>query len=71
LRAHFQAALDAIADGVDLRGFFVWSLIDNFEWSLGYTKRFGVVFADYVDQRRVPKDSYYFLREVISGAELF
>lgn len=69
LRDHFSAARDAIADGVDLRGYFVWSLIDNFEWSYGYTKRFGIVYADYVNQRRVPKDSYYYLREVISGAE--
>ncbi len=69
LREHFRAALDAIEAGVDLRGYFVWSLIDNFEWALGYTKRFGVVYADYVNGRRVPKDSYYFLREVVSGAE--
>ncbi len=69
LREHFTAALDAIEDGVDLRGYFVWSLIDNFEWSYGYTKRFGLIYADYVDQRRVPKDSYYYLREVISGVE--
>lgn len=69
LRDHFNAALDAVADGVDLRGYFVWSIIDNFEWALGYTKRFGLVYADYVNQRRIPKDSYYFLREVISGGE--
>lgn len=69
LQQHFSAALDAIEDGVDLRGYFVWSLIDNFEWSFGYTKRFGVVYADYVNGRRVPKDSYYYLRDVISGAE--
>ena len=69
LRDHFAVALDAIQEGVDLRGYFVWSLIDNFEWSLGYTKRFGVVYADYINQRRIPKDSYYYLREVISGAE--
>jgi beta-glucosidase len=69
LREHFRAALDAMVAGVDLRGYFVWSLIDNFEWSLGYTKRFGIVYADYINARRVPKDSYYFLREVASGAE--
>ena len=70
LREHFTAALDAIEDGVDLRGYFVWSLIDNFEWSYGYTKRFGIVYADYINQRRVPKDSYYFLREVVAGHEV-
>jgi beta-glucosidase len=69
LRGHLSAALDAIRDGVDLRGYFLWSFIDNFEWSFGYTKRFGIVYADYIDQRRVPKDSFYFYREVISGAE--
>jgi beta-glucosidase len=69
LREHFAAALDAVEDGVDLRGYYVWSLIDNFEWAFGYTKRFGVIYADYINQRRVPKDSYYFMREVISGAE--
>lgn len=69
LRDHIAAALDAIADGVDLRGYFVWSLIDNFEWAWGYSKRFGIVYADYVNQRRIPKDSYYYLRGVISGAE--
>lgn len=70
LREHFTAALDAIEDGVDLRGYFVWSLIDNFEWSFGYTKRFGIVYADYVNQRRVPKDSYYYVREVVAGHEV-
>lgn len=69
LREHMAAALDAIEAGVDLRGYFVWSLIDNFEWAYGYTKRFGIVYADYVNQRRVPKDSFYYLRGVISGAE--
>ena len=69
LRDHFRAAREAVEDGVDLRGYFVWSLIDNFEWAFGYTKRFGIVYADYVNQRRIPKDSYYYLREVISGAE--
>ncbi|MFP4152152.1 MAG: GH1 family beta-glucosidase [Alkalispirochaeta sp.] len=69
LREHFRAALDAIADGVDLRGYFIWSLIDNFEWAYGYTKRFGIIYADFINLRRVPKDSYYYLRGVISGAE--
>lgn len=69
LREHFAAARQAIDDGVDLRGYFVWSLIDNFEWAWGYDRRFGIVYADYVNQRRVPKDSYHYLREVISGME--
>ncbi len=69
LRAHFSAALQAMEEGVDLRGYFIWSLIDNFEWAFGYTKRFGIVYADYINQRRIPKDSYYFLREVVGGYE--
>lgn len=69
LRDHLSAALDARSEGIDLRGYFLWSLIDNFEWAYGYTRRFGIVYADYVDQRRVPKDSYFYYREVISGVE--
>ena len=69
LQQHFRAAVDAIEAGVDLRGYFVWSIIDNFEWAYGYTRRFGIVYADYINQRRVPKDSYYYLREVIAGHE--
>jgi beta-glucosidase len=57
LDGHFRAALTAIADGVDLRGYFVWSLLDNFEWAYGYSKRFGLVYVDYATQQRIPKDS--------------
>ncbi len=57
LDGHFRAALKAIADGVDLRGYFVWSLLDNFEWAYGYSKRFGLVYVDYATQQRIPKDS--------------
>src|SRR6266545_618505 len=57
LDGHFRAAHRAIADGVDLRGYFVWSLLDNFEWAQGYTKRFGLYYVDYPTQRRIPKDS--------------
>jgi beta-glucosidase len=67
LREHFRAASRAIADGVDLRGYFVWSFIDNFEWAHGYTKRFGVVYCDYATLERIPKDSYYFCRDVFAG----
>ncbi len=71
LRDHFTAALDAIDEGVDLRGYFVWSLVDNFEWSWGISKRFGLIYIDYANNRRIPKDSYYYFREVISGSEHF
>ena len=57
LDAHFRAAHRAIAGGVDLRGYFVWSLLDNFEWSFGYSKRFGLVYVDFETLERTPKDS--------------
>ena len=57
LDPHFRAAHRALADGVDLRGYFVWSLIDNFEWGFGYSKRFGLIHVDYETLERTPKDS--------------
>jgi beta-glucosidase len=72
-RDHLRAALDAMGQGVDLRGYFAWSLLDNFEWSLGYAKRFGIVHVDYHTQRRTPKSSARFYADVIrtDGAALF
>ena len=67
LARHVQAARDAIEQGVDVRGYFTWSLLDNFEWSLGYSKRFGLVWVDYPTGDRVPKDSYCWYREVIAA----
>jgi beta-glucosidase len=55
--AHLRASHEAIAAGVPLRGYFTWSLLDNFEWSWGYSKRFGLVHVDYATQRRIPKES--------------
>ena len=66
---HLAVAAQAIDDGIPLTGFYAWSLLDNFEWALGYTKRFGIVYCDYADCRRVPKDSFYYYREVIAGHE--
>jgi beta-glucosidase len=65
LRSHLRAAHAAIERGVDLRGYFVWSLLDNFEWAEGYSKRFGVVHVDYATQRRTLKASAQFYRDVI------
>ena len=59
-----RAAQRAIADGVDLRGYFVWSLLDNFEWAYGFSKRFGLVHVDYETLERTPKDSARFYAEV-------
>ena len=66
LQQYIGACAESIKDGVDLRGFFLWSFIDNFEWSFGYTKRFGLVYCDYASQRRIPKDSFYYYRDVIA-----
>jgi beta-glucosidase len=57
LDGHFREAHRAISDGVRLRGYFVWSLLDNFEWAWGYDRRFGLVYVDYGTQRRLVKDS--------------
>lgn len=65
LRSHFTAAHQAIGEGVPLKGYFIWTLMDNFEWSFGYSKRFGVVYVDFPSQRRLPKDSFHFYKEVI------
>jgi beta-glucosidase len=67
LRAHFTQAHRAIQDGVDLRGYFVWSLIDNFEWSFGYQQFFGIVRVEYATQARIIKDSGYYLRDVATA----
>ncbi|MBV8335318.1 MAG: family 1 glycosylhydrolase, partial [Alphaproteobacteria bacterium] len=67
LRDYLGAALDAIAAGVPLRGYFVWSLLDNFEWTLGYSKRFGLVHVDYETLERRAKDSSYFYAELAAG----
>ena len=64
-REHLRAALEARRQGVDLRGYFAWSLLDNFEWSLGYAKRFGIVHVDFTTQRRTLKASARLYRDVI------
>jgi beta-glucosidase len=63
IAGHLGACLDAIGDGVDLRGYFLWSLLDNFEWSWGYTRRFGVIHVDFETQERTPKASARWYRE--------
>jgi beta-glucosidase len=72
LRSHLSAARSAIAQGVDLRGYFLWSLLDNFEWAQGYDKRFGLFQLDGPTQARTPKTSARLYREVIrsNGAGL-
>lgn len=67
LDAHLRAAHTAIEHGVDLRGYFYWSLLDNFEWAEGYAKRFGIVHVDYDSQLRTPKESARWYAKVIAG----
>jgi beta-glucosidase len=67
LKAHLGAAAEAIVEGVDLRGYFIWSLLDNFEWASGYGPRFGLVYVDFATQRRVPKRSALWYRDFIAS----
>jgi beta-glucosidase len=66
LREYISAVHEALQAGVDVRGYFVWSLLDNFEWAFGYSKRFGVIYVDYPTQRRVIKDSGHWYARVIA-----
>ncbi|MEV4945325.1 GH1 family beta-glucosidase [Streptomyces sp. NPDC053755] len=70
LDAHLAATHRAIADGADVRGYFLWSLLDNFEWAYGYGKRFGIVYVDFASQRRTPKDSARWYAQVIARGGL-
>jgi beta-glucosidase len=64
---HLAALRRAMATGVDVRGYFYWSILDNFEWARGYDPRFGLVHVDYQTQVRTPKASYYWLRERLAA----
>ncbi|GCE14159.1 GH1 family beta-glucosidase [Tengunoibacter tsumagoiensis] len=68
LRQHVQALAVAIEQGAPLKGYFVWSLMDNYEWAEGYTKRFGIVYVDYETLQRIPKDSALWYADFIAAA---
>jgi beta-glucosidase len=70
LDSHLRAAHRAMSDGVGLSGFFVWSLLDNFEWAWGYSRRFGLTYVDFASQRRIVKDSGHRYSQVIAGNAL-
>ncbi|MEU7280944.1 GH1 family beta-glucosidase [Streptomyces sp. NPDC045431] len=70
VHGHLEAVHRAIADGADVRGYFLWSLMDNFEWSYGYAKRFGAVHVDYETQARTPKSSAHWYAKVARSGEL-
>ncbi len=65
LEGYMNEAARAIRDGANIHGYFIWSLTDNFEWDLGYSMRFGLVYVDFATQQRTVKDSGYWLRDVI------
>ncbi|MER7164716.1 GH1 family beta-glucosidase [Micromonospora sp. NPDC000207] len=67
LDGHLRAVHEAITAGVDVQGYYVWSLLDNWEWAEGFTKRFGLVHVDYDTQTRTPKSSYTWLRDLIAA----
>lgn len=66
LDSHLRAVRSAMDEGVDVRGYYCWSLLDNFEWGEGYQQRFGLVYVDYETQRRIPKDSFDWYRRVVT-----
>jgi len=66
LRRYLRSLRRASEDGVDIRAYFHWSIMDNFEWSIGYSERYGLVFIDYPTQRRIPKDSAHWYSQVIA-----
>lgn len=68
LNLHFGEALRAVNDGVPLKGYFIWSLLDNFEWALGYDKRFGLIHVDFDTLKRTPKQSYYCVQDFLASA---
>ncbi|HEY2698772.1 MAG TPA: GH1 family beta-glucosidase [Pseudonocardiaceae bacterium] len=69
IQAHLDALSSAMSQGLDVRGYFVWSLLDNFEWSKGYVPRFGLVHVDYSTQVRTPKDSYRWYQSMIRNGQ--
>jgi beta-glucosidase len=70
LYGHLGAAQQAIAAGAALRGYFLWTLMDNFEWAYGYTRRFGIVYTDYPSLTRIPKSSFAWYKKVIAANAL-
>jgi len=68
LKCYVEAMHEAIANGADVRGYFIWSLLDNFEWGSGYGIRFGLVYVDYPTQKRIPKASFNWYADLIKSA---
>jgi beta-glucosidase len=68
LRAYIAAMNTAVGNGVDVRGYFIWSLLDNFEWESGYHNRFGITYVDYRSLQRIPKSSFRWYADLIKTA---
>ncbi|RLD04728.1 MAG: beta-glucosidase, partial [Chloroflexota bacterium] len=66
IKRHLEMVNKSIQIGVPMKGYFVWSLFDNFEWALGYSKRFGIIYVDYATQERIVKSSGLWYRDVIA-----
>jgi beta-glucosidase len=69
IESHVRAVADAVDQGVDIRGYFVWSLLDNFEWAAGYSKRFGIYYVDYETQARILKRSGFWFKHLASALQ--
>jgi beta-glucosidase len=69
LRAYIGAMNSATSNGIDVRGYFIWSLLDNFEWDSGYSTRFGLTYVDYLSLRRIPKSSFRWYADLIKTAQ--
>ncbi|MMZ63771.1 Beta-glucosidase B [compost metagenome] len=67
---HLAACHRFIQEGGQLKGYYVWSFLDNFEWAFGYSKRFGIIYVDYGTQQRTPKQSAYWMSRVIAANAL-
>jgi beta-glucosidase len=70
LRQHLQGMHRAVQEGYPVRGYFIWSFMDNFEWSYGYDRRFGITYVDYPTQKRIPKASYHWYADCICSKQI-
>jgi beta-glucosidase len=70
LSGHLQAVLGSIEAGVEVRGYFVWSFLDNFEWAHGFSRRFGLAWVDFATGARIPKSSFAWYRDVVAANAL-
>jgi beta-glucosidase len=70
IQTHIDAALQAKKDGARLEGYFLWSILDNFEWISGYDRRFGIVYVNFETQERIPKSSFYLYKKIIANNKL-